>query len=109
MKIDYLEFSIENLGPSRAFFAKAFGWEFTEYGPEYLAFNNAGIEGGLGKPDEEVRPPLVILKSDDLEAAQKQVEDAGGKIVRDIFSFPGGRRFHFIEPGGNEMAVWSEN
>lgn len=109
LKIDYVEMASEKIGASREFFARAFGWEFTAYGPEYLAFDNAGIDGGLGVADEgRATPPLVILKADDLEEAQARVEEAGGVVVREIFSFPGGRRFHFTEPGGNEMAVWSE-
>ena len=108
LKIDYVEFGTGKFAESRKFFADAFGWEFTEYGSDYLGFNNAGISGGLDNTAEATKAPLVIVKADDLEAAQRQVEEAGGVIVREIFSFPGGRRFHFREPGGNEMAVWSE-
>jgi len=107
MKIDYVEFGTGKIGKSRKFFARAFGWEFTEYGPQYAAFNNAGIDGGLDGTDEATKMSLVVLKSDNLEETQKQIEAAGGKIVKEIFSFPGGRRFHFVEPGGNELAVWS--
>ncbi len=110
LKIDYIEFQMPELGPSKAFFEKAFGWNFVDYGPTYQAFDKtAGIDGGINNQIEgEVKPPLVILKADDLEAALESVKGAGGTILADIFPFPGGRRFHFREPGGNEMAVWSE-
>ncbi len=107
LKIDYVEFGTGKLVESRAFFARAFGWEFTEYGSDYLGLNNAGIDGGLDSTEGASKAPLVILKTDDLEGAQARVEEAGGEIVKEIFSFPGGRRFQFREPGGNEMAVWS--
>ena len=109
LKIDYVEFSSPSLPASRDFFAKAFEWSFQDYGPTYAAMTNAGIEGGIqGDPAEGAGPPLVILKADDLEAAEAAVTRAGGVIVKPIFAFPGGRRFHFREPGGNELAVWSE-
>lgn len=109
LKIDYVELGTGEIGASKDFFANAFGWKFVDYGLEYAAFDNAGLDGGLDGTPGATRAPLVILKADDLEAAQKQIEAAGGKIVRVIFSFPGGRRFHFKEPGGNELAVWSPN
>ena len=108
LKIDYVEFETGKLSRSRKFFSEAFGWAYTEYGPDYLAIDNAGLDGGMGSTAEKIAPPLVVLKAEDLEGAQKAVEAAGGVIVREIFSFPGGRRFHFSEPGGNELAVWSE-
>ncbi len=107
LKIDYVEFDSVEMEASRDFFAQAFGWKYTEYGPDYLAIDNGGLEGGIGRAESGKPSSLVILKSDDLEATQKSVEAAGGKIIREIFSFPGGRRFHFREPGGNELAVWS--
>ncbi|MBK8838826.1 MAG: VOC family protein [Hyphomonadaceae bacterium] len=108
-KIDYVEFSSPALGASRDFFAKAFGWSFQDYGPTYAAMTNAGVDGGIqGDAAEANTAPLVILKADDLEAVETAVKAAGGVVVRPIFAFPGGRRFHFREPGGNELAVWSE-
>ncbi len=106
LKIDYLELGTGALDASRKFFADAFGWTFTAYGPTYLAIDNAGMDGGLDGTRPVANGVLVVIKADNLEAAQARVEKAGGKIVRPIFSFPGGRRFHFEEPGGNEMAVW---
>lgn len=109
LKIDYVEFASGDLAKSKAFFAKAFAWTFQDYGPTYAAMTNAGIDGGMqADPAEQSAAPLVILKADDLEAAMEAVKAAGGEIVKPIFAFPGGRRFHFREPGGNELAVWSE-
>ncbi|MEQ1780561.1 MAG: VOC family protein [Hyphomonadaceae bacterium] len=109
LKIDYVEFATQDLPATQAFLAKAFAWTFTDYGPDYQAFANAGLEGGIQcDPDHVGAAPLVILKAENLEAAEQAVTAAGGTIIRPIFSFPGGRRFHFREPGGNEMAVWSE-
>ena len=109
LKIDYVEFASRNIGATKSFLEKAFAWTFTDYGPEYQALANAGIDGGVFQSmDEALKPPLIILKTDDLAEAEKAVKLAGGVITQPPFSFPGGRRFHFREPGGNEMAVWSE-
>ncbi|WP_292899864.1 MULTISPECIES: VOC family protein [unclassified Nitratireductor] len=108
-KLDYIEMpagggSIDSV---KAFYANAFSWSFTDYGPGYSAFSE-GLDGGFdGNPDGTDKP-LPVLFSENLEATLKTVEDAGGKIVKPIFSFPGGRRFHFMDPAGNELAVWSE-
>lgn len=109
LKIDYVEFASVELAKSKVFFASAFGWTFQDYGPDYAAMTNAGLDGGLQSDPEHVGAlPLVILKAENLEAAEAAVKAAGGTITRAIFSFPGGRRFHFREPGGNELGVWSE-
>lgn len=109
LKIDYVEFSSSDVAASKVFFARAFGWGFVDYGPGYQAFADAGLEGGIdGSGEAAAGTALVILKTGDLEAALARVEAAGGVVVRPIFGFPGGRRFHFREPGGAEMAVWSE-
>jgi predicted enzyme related to lactoylglutathione lyase len=109
LKIDYVEFASGDLARSKDFFANAFGWSFQDYGPTYAAMTNAGLDGGFqADPAEAAAAPLVILRADDLDAALQAVKDSGGEILRPIFSFPGGRRFHFREPGGNELAVWSE-
>ncbi|HEY7901144.1 MAG TPA: VOC family protein [Caulobacteraceae bacterium] len=104
-KIDYLEFPASDLAPTKAFYAAAFGWSFVDYGPAYAAFEGAGIDGGFNAHDAEPAP-LVILWANDLEAMQARIEAAGGRIVRPIFSFPGGRRFHFRDPAGNVLGVW---
>lgn len=105
-KLDYLELPGGEMGETKIFYAEAFGWRFTDYGPSYAAFEE-GLDGGFDA-DTESRSPLPILYAHDLEAMQARVEAAGGKVVKPIFSFPGGRRFHFTDPAGNELAVWSE-
>lgn len=105
--IDYVEFSAEKLPVVQTFYAAAFGWEFTDYGPDYTCPTNAGLDGGFFTSPEQVKP-LVVLYSADLEASLQSVTDSGGKITRNIFDFPGGRRFHFSDPAGNELAVWSD-
>ena len=111
-KIDYLEFPSRDVAASKAFFSTAFGWTFSDYGPEYTAFSNAGIDGGFYSADQASitadGSALVVFYSDNLEATQDKIERAGGLILKPIFSFPGGRRFHFSEPAGNEFAVWSD-
>lgn len=106
LKIDYVEFASPELEATQDFFAKAFGWSFIDYGPDYRDIQNAGTGGGLERAPNIA--PLIVLKSDDLDAAYAQVSGAGGKITKEIFEFPGGRRFEFVEPGGTAMAVWSE-
>ena len=108
MKIDYVELASDDLAATSAFLGKAFGWGFVDYGPDYKGFVGAGIDGGIDRTGERKAGALVILKSPDLEAALTAVEAAGGVITRAIYAFPGGRRFLFREPGGNEMAVWAE-
>jgi uncharacterized protein len=108
-RIDYIEMNVRDLARSREFYGGAFGWRFTDYGPSYCAFADGRLDGGF-TTEGQPRPggPLVILYADDLEGMQRRVEAAGGKIVKPIFSFPGGRRFHFEDPDGYELAVWSK-
>ncbi|RJE85499.1 VOC family protein [Paracoccus onubensis] len=107
LRIDYVEFASPELEETQKFFADALGWEFIEYGPDYRDIQGAGIGGGIARAG--LRAPLIVLKSDDLEAALSRIRAAGGRITKEIFDFPGGRRFQFREPGGTEMAVWSES
>ncbi len=111
-KMNYVEFPARNLAATKAFFETVFGWSFTDYGPEYTAFENQGLDGGFFQSDlassTEKGAALIVFYSDQLEATLAKVEKAGGSILRPIFSFPGGRRFHFTEPSGNEFAVWGE-
>lgn len=107
LKIDYVEFTTRKIRDSKAFFKQAFGWSYVDYGDGYAEIRDAGVVGGFAQA-EATSAPLIILKADDLEAAEKAVLYAGGFITKPIFAFPGGRRFHFREPGGNELAVWSE-
>ncbi len=108
--IDYIEFTVTDMAAAKEFYAAAFGWEFNDYGPDYVGIRKPGGEAGGLRLDAEASTggPLVILYSDDLEATVANVRDAGGRIVKDPFDFPGGRRFHFEDPSGNELAVWSD-
>ena len=111
-KINYVELPAKDLAATKAFFQSVFGWSFVDYGPEYTAFSDQGLDGGFFKSDlassTQNGAALIVFYSNQLEATLAKVEKAGGSIVRPIFSFPGGRRFHFTEPSGNEFAVWSE-
>lgn len=110
--INYIEFSVPDLAEAKRFYAEAFGWTFNDYGPEYAGIKKAGGgEVGGMRADSAATTggsPLVILYSRDIPASIESVQRAGGKIVKEPFSFPGGRRFHFRDPGGNELAVWSD-
>lgn len=108
--IDYGEITVTDVAASKAFYATAFGWKFTDYGPDYAGIQGVGREqGGLTKGTPSGRGgPLVILFSTDLDATLKAVRVAGGTITTEPFTFPGGRRFHFTDPSGNELAVWAE-
>jgi predicted enzyme related to lactoylglutathione lyase len=111
-KLSYVEFPSSNLQSTKAFFEKAFGWSFVDYGPEYTAFSGQGLDGGFFqasmRSSTENGAALLVFFSNNLEGTLAKVVRAGGKVVKPIFSFPGGRRFHFTEPSGNEFAVWSE-
>lgn len=105
LPIDYIEFYSPQLESTQKFFASAFGWSFVEYGPDYRDIQGAGTGGGIERATHSA--PLIVLRADDLDAAFAQVAAAGAEITKDIFAFPGGRRFEFREPGGTAMAVWS--
>jgi predicted enzyme related to lactoylglutathione lyase len=111
-KINYLEMPSRDLEATKQFFSAAFDWSFVDYSPDYVAIENAGLDGGFFKSDKtattENGSVLVVLYSSELENTVEKVRNAGGKIIQDIFSFPGGRRFHFTDPNGNEYTVWSE-
>ncbi len=108
-RIDYVELPSATAHElTRAFYAKAFGWTFAHFGPDYSATEGGTVDVGLnGQREDALSAPLPVIRVTSLEAALEQVCDAGGMIARPIYSFPGGRRFHFIDPGGNELAVWS--
>jgi predicted enzyme related to lactoylglutathione lyase len=107
-RIDYVEFVVRDIGRTKAFYAAAFGWQMTDYGPDYAAFFDGRLNGGFTTGEPKPGGPLVILFASDLAATQRAVEDAGGTIVRTPFAFPGGRRFHFTDPDGYELAVWGD-
>jgi uncharacterized protein len=110
-KINYLEFPAQDIVATKAFFQAAFGWSFDDYGPDYAAFSGQGLDGGFYRSNLSANTSngsaLVIFFSERLEETQAKVVAAGGQIVRPTFPFPGGRRFHFTEPSGNEFAVWA--
>ncbi len=108
LRIDYIETQVKDVARAKAFYQKAFGWKFTDHGPNYTSFEDGRISGGFVSDAGAVRPgsTLVVLHAHDLAAAQKAVEAAGGVIVKPPFAFPGGRRFHFTDPDGYELAVW---
>jgi predicted enzyme related to lactoylglutathione lyase len=111
-KIDYVEFPAREIEATKEFFTKAFGWSFTDYGPDYTAFSDEGLNGGFYKSEliatTETGSALILFYSQELEKTQLKVESSGGSIIKPIFPFPGGRRFHFVDPSGNEFAVWSD-
>ncbi|MEM8605193.1 MAG: VOC family protein [Cyanobacteria bacterium P01_H01_bin.121] len=111
-KLNYVELPASNLDATKAFFITAFGWTFEDFGPEYTAFSNQGLAGGFFRSDlastTSTGGALLVFYSHDLEATQAKIAAAGGRIVKPTFTFPGGRRFHFTEPSGNEFAVWSD-
>jgi len=111
-KINYVEFPAKNIEATKAFFTAVFGWSLVDYGPDYTAFSDEGVDGGFYRSDLSVSTEngsaLVVFYSNDLEQTQAKIENGGGSIVKPIFSFPGGRRFHFADPNGNEYAAWSD-
>ncbi|MFD2189855.1 VOC family protein [Pistricoccus aurantiacus] len=111
-KINYVEMPSRDIEVTKRFFGDVFEWSFVDYGSEYVAIENAGLDGGFFKSEHVAKASsgsvLIVLYSADLDATLNKVKLSGGTIVQDIFSFPGGRRFHFSDPNGNEYAVWSE-
>ena len=111
-KINYVEFPAKNIQAAKDFFTEVFNWSFTDYGPDYTAFENEGLDGGFFTSEQCSSTgngsALIVFYSKALEETQKKIEISGGKINKEIFAFPGGRRFHFTDPNGNEYAVWSD-
>ncbi|MGB5270268.1 VOC family protein [Eudoraea sp.] len=107
--INYVEFKAKDLEKIKEFYTASFDWTFTDYGPTYSAFSNSGLEGGFEKTENEIiNGALIVLYHKNLDLIKNKILEAGGKITKDIFSFPGGRRFHFVDPSENELAVWSD-
>jgi len=112
--LNYIEFAAKDLRATQLFFEQVFQWQFTAYGDDYIAFSaeSAGLDGGFYRADQFAKQDqgsaLMVLISDDLDKAQADIVEAGGKIIVPTFEFPGGKRFHFTEPSGNELAVWSD-
>ena len=108
-RIDYIELPATDIAATKRFYTDVFAWKFTDYGPDYTSFEDGRIAGGFTKGGKVAKGgPLVVIYADKLEAQEAKVRQAGGTIAKPIFSFPGGRRFHFTDPSGNELAVWSE-
>lgn len=111
-KISYVEFPARDIPATKKFFTQVFGWAFTDYGPDYVSFSDAGLSGGFYTSDLQsstsTGSTLIVMYSNELEATLKHIEAAGGALIKPIFEFPGGRRFHFSDPNGNEYAVWSD-
>lgn len=115
LQMDYIEFPATDIEATKSFYGQVFGWKFTDYGPEYTSFNDGRMSGGFnaeahpaGASLAQTHGTLVVIYAAALEKTYDKVKAAGGKIVRETFAFPGGRRFHFSDPNGNELAVWSE-
>jgi len=115
LQINYIEFPATDIQATKLFYGEVFGWKFQDYGPDYTSFHDGYLAGGfntgaepagIGQP--KTRGPLIVIYAASLEETYAKVKDAGGKIVRETFGFPGGRRFHFADPNGNELSVWSE-
>jgi len=108
-RIDYIEFGSLDIAATKAFYEGLFGWKFTDYGPDYTSFEDGRIAGGFARSENIQRSgPLVVLYAADLAGMETRMKSAGGTIVKEIFSFPGGRRFHFTDPSGNQLSVWSD-
>lgn len=108
-RVDYVEFSVTDVAAAKRFYSQAFGWRFEDYGPDYASFADGRLTGGFAKVEGvKAGGPLIVIFALDLAAAESRVKQAGGRIVKPAFSFPGGRRFHFTDPSGNELAVWSD-
>ena len=110
--IDYIELAVSDLSAAKSFYEAAFGWAFNDYGPEYAGIRAADGEGEVGGLNATATPrpggPLVLLYSGDLDATVTAVEQAGGTLTEGPYEFPGGRRFHFTDPSGNELGVWTK-
>ena len=114
-RVDYIELPATDIEATKRFYTEVFGWNFQDYGPDYTSFFDGRLAGGFtkgatvaGSGGDTPRGPLVVVYAVALEETYNKVKAAGGRIVREIFGFPGGRRFHFADPNGNELAVWSE-
>ncbi|MBT5471228.1 MAG: VOC family protein [Nitrospina sp.] len=109
--INYIELPLAKIAETKVFYHQVFGWEFTDWGPDYISFSGANIDGGFnGLGDAQISSPgvLIVLYAANLDKKLDEVTQAGGKIIKPTYEFPGGKRFHFLDPNGNELAVWSE-
>jgi uncharacterized protein len=110
LRIDYIEFPATDIEATKRFYAQAFGWKLEDYGPDYTSFQDGRLAGGFTKVDViATGGPLVVIYAPDLEQAQVKVREAGGNIEGAVLEFPGGRRFHFLDPNGNRLSVWTDH
>ena len=108
-RMDYIEFPAADIAKTKSFYGDVFGWKFTDYGPDYTSFEDGRLAGGFSKERKAIQGgALIVIYARELAKTEQAVRSAGGKISKQTFPFPGGRRFHFIDPNGNELAVWSE-
>jgi len=111
-RMNYVEFPAKDLEGTKEFYTSVFGWKFTDYGPEYAAFSDEGLDGGFYKSENSSTTAngatLIVFYSNALQETYTKIKNSSGKIIQEIFDFPGGRRFHFSDPSGNEYAVWSD-
>jgi uncharacterized protein len=108
-RVDYIEFPATNVAATKAFYTQVFGWKFTDYGPDYTCFEDGRLAGGFWKTNQvSAGGALVVIYAVDLASMEASIRAAGGAIVKAAFEFPGGRRFHFTDPSGSELAVWSD-
>ena len=108
-RIDYIEIDATDIAATKRFYTDCFGWKFTDYGPDYTSFDDGRMTGGFRKAGRAAKGSvLIVIFAMDLAAVEAKVRAAGGRIVKPVFEFPGGRRFHFTDPSGNELAVWSD-
>ncbi|MGI9315781.1 MAG: VOC family protein [bacterium] len=112
-KINYIELAAADITKAKVFYGEVFGWKFVDYGEDYCAFNDGNLDGGFYRSplasDTAAGAALVVLYADDLESTLERITNHGGSVNKPIFSFPGGRRFHFLDPNKNELAVWSDH
>ena len=107
--INYVEFKSTNIQETKSFYTNVFSWKFTDYGKDYIAFSESGLDGGFEFTTSPIiNGALIVLYSDNLKTVQGKIIAFGGKISIETFEFPGGKRFHFLDPSGNELAVWSD-
>jgi predicted enzyme related to lactoylglutathione lyase len=108
-RVDYVELAVTDVAAAKRFYGQVFAWQFQDYGPDYASFADGRLSGGFRMAEQvQTGGPLIVIFALDLAAAERRVLAAGGRVVRPTFSFPGGRRFHFTDPSGNELAVWSD-
>lgn len=116
LQMDYIEFPATDIEATKQFYSHVFGWQFKDWGPSYTSFHDGRLAGGFNGEAQpagtdgstKTRGVLVVIYAASLDEITRKVKQAGGKIVRETFEFPGGKRFHFADPNGNELAVWSE-